>query len=377
MFDITKIGENIRYYRKRNGFTQNGLAERLHVSFQAVSGWECGTALPDLDNLCRLATLFGVSLDTLVSVNFLGDEQVMIGVDGGGTKTEFVLFTSAGHVLGRVMLPGSNESVVGFDSAVEILQNGIDLCLGKVANVVGIFLGIAGGHRGEIEHRLRERYPSMCIFVESDACNALSSAKGDAALICGTGSILIYRTADGYDLKGGWGYRMGDPGSAYNIGREAIRAALAIEDGMRAESAIYPLLKEKMETACVHTCFAVKSVSEIAALSTAVFAAHRVGDATATEILENEMRALAPFIEATCRASGRRMIVCGGVMEHHSHVLLPMLRKYVSSDTEFIFPKLPPVYGACVECCLRQGLPMGEAFGAHFEREYTMLKTNT
>ena len=53
--------------RKKSGLSQEGLAELLGVSRQAVQKWEAGTSRPDLDNLAALARYFNVSLDYLVT----------------------------------------------------------------------------------------------------------------------------------------------------------------------------------------------------------------------------------------------------------------------------------------------------------------------
>ena len=89
MADMRQIGATIRYYREKQGLSQKALADRLLVSFQAISAWERGQSLPDLENCINLASFFGVSVDALLSG--AGDE-LYIGVDGGGTKTEYVLF---------------------------------------------------------------------------------------------------------------------------------------------------------------------------------------------------------------------------------------------------------------------------------------------
>lgn len=65
-----KLNEKIFQCRKRSGLSQEELADRLGVSRQAVSKWELGTALPELDKLKLLAKTFGVSTDWL-----LDDEQ--------------------------------------------------------------------------------------------------------------------------------------------------------------------------------------------------------------------------------------------------------------------------------------------------------------
>ena len=63
------IADTIRYHRKRLSLTQEQLAERIGVSFQAVSKWECGTATPDLSMIVVLANFFDITTDTLLGVD--------------------------------------------------------------------------------------------------------------------------------------------------------------------------------------------------------------------------------------------------------------------------------------------------------------------
>lgn len=64
--DMSSIGKNIARYRKQRGMTQEELAERVGLSFQAVSRWETGATMPDVDTLVRLAGILEASVDTLV-----------------------------------------------------------------------------------------------------------------------------------------------------------------------------------------------------------------------------------------------------------------------------------------------------------------------
>ncbi len=71
--DTKYIGLNIKKLRDEHGMTQSQLAERLNVSFQAVSKWECGTTVPDVSIIPEIAGLFGVTIDFLFresSVNY-------------------------------------------------------------------------------------------------------------------------------------------------------------------------------------------------------------------------------------------------------------------------------------------------------------------
>ena len=61
------LGENLAKYRKKAGYSQEELADKLGVSRQAVSKWERGEASPDTENLIALSRLYGVTLDDLVN----------------------------------------------------------------------------------------------------------------------------------------------------------------------------------------------------------------------------------------------------------------------------------------------------------------------
>ena len=61
------LGSNIVSYRKRQGLTQAGLAEKLNYSDKAVSKWERGESMPDVLTLVQVADLFGISVNDLLT----------------------------------------------------------------------------------------------------------------------------------------------------------------------------------------------------------------------------------------------------------------------------------------------------------------------
>ena len=60
------MGKNIAEFRKRKGFTQEELGQKLGVTNQAVSKWEAGKCCPDIELLPELSHLFGVTIDELL-----------------------------------------------------------------------------------------------------------------------------------------------------------------------------------------------------------------------------------------------------------------------------------------------------------------------
>lgn len=59
------LGEKLLALRKKHGFSQQELADRLSVSRQTISNWECGNGAPSLDKAAELAALYQISLDDL------------------------------------------------------------------------------------------------------------------------------------------------------------------------------------------------------------------------------------------------------------------------------------------------------------------------
>ena len=60
------LAEKIISLRKKNGWSQEQLAEQLNISRQSVSKWESGTSIPDLDKILKMSAIFGVSTDYLL-----------------------------------------------------------------------------------------------------------------------------------------------------------------------------------------------------------------------------------------------------------------------------------------------------------------------
>ena len=57
---------NLKFFRKKDGYTQEQIAEKIGVSRQAVAKWERGEALPDIENVIALADVYAVTVDSLV-----------------------------------------------------------------------------------------------------------------------------------------------------------------------------------------------------------------------------------------------------------------------------------------------------------------------
>lgn len=76
------IGMNLKYFRKKEGLSQEELAEKIEVSRQSVAKWESGETLPDIVKCRELANLFGTTIDNLINYSFEEEQLVENETDG-------------------------------------------------------------------------------------------------------------------------------------------------------------------------------------------------------------------------------------------------------------------------------------------------------
>lgn len=182
-----------------------------------------------------------------------------IGVDGGGTKTELILIDQQGKTVARHTAPGCNPSVVGTDKARVLLLDALRALRASTpadsadapSPIARTLLCLAGspGLWREVAATLTG-YGD--VETATDALPVLelaTSGKPGLVLHAGTGSFVALRTIDhSVRYAGGFGWRIGDPGSAQDIGRHAIARALAELQGWATPSALGPALSEIFQT---------------------------------------------------------------------------------------------------------------------------------
>ncbi len=375
MLDTYLIGKRIKELRKERGLTQGAFADELHVSFQAVSNWERGIAPPELENLLRIAEYFGVLVDDLLRPS---SERVLLGIDGGGTKTEFVIATQSGQVLARFTRGGSNPNDIGLARSVALIGDGIRDALRDFPSIASVFCGIAGASTGDnakkMHEQLCERFPKLALQVETDSANLFAiDDDADMAVISGTGSVVFVRRGKDYIRLGGWGYLLDTGGSAYDLGRDAVRVALSEEDSREEPSYMSQLLRQRLE--CQSVWSAVSKLYAggkpyIASLAEVVFLAYAEGDKKAMAVVEQNVERLAGLLNIGAEKYGARMraVAGGGIFEHHREVMLKTLSKY--TETDIVIAEVPQVYGACRRAFEPLNIAIPEEFYENFKLTY-------
>jgi glucosamine kinase len=159
-----------------------------------------------------------------------------LGIDGGGTKTTCALGDES-RVLATVTAGPSNVVRVGEQRARESLLDGVEQICATAgvtpSEIVSTCIGASGAARPEIAAVVRSALAEILacqIEVVGDLETSLDAAfdSGPGVIvIAGTGSSAYGRNRRGMTTRaGGWGFAIGDEGSAHWVGREAVRAVL-------------------------------------------------------------------------------------------------------------------------------------------------------
>jgi len=177
----------------------------------------------------------------------------VLGIDVGGTKTVCLLANEDGQVVARSREAGANLQGVGELALEKALHGAMETALaGQHVVPSAICLGIAGVDRADDQLVVRGIMDRIgykaAILIVNDALIALQAGIRDApgiVIVSGTGSIAYGRNEGGEAARaGGWGYVLGDEGSGYWIGRNALRAVVRHADGRGAETSLTPRLLE-------------------------------------------------------------------------------------------------------------------------------------
>jgi N-acetylglucosamine kinase len=239
----------------------------------------------------------------------------VLGIDAGGTKTVCLLADEEGRVVAEARGGGANLQTAGELGVEKVLHTVMEEAIGDRQVVpAAICLGIAGVDRAEdgriIRAIMRRIGFKARTLIVNDALVALCAGVDrdpGIVIIAGTGSIAYGRNACNRAARsGGWGYVLGDEGSGYWIGREALRAVVRQADGRGPETAL---------TTRVLAHFGVSSPSDlvhvvyypdlkpqaIAALGAVVEQARRDGDPIARDILDAAARELAAAADSVTR----------------------------------------------------------------------------
>lgn len=242
--------------------------------------------------------------------------RVVVGVDGGGSKTRVLVADGRGEMLGS--FDGAASAVRPGEA--EHSANVIAACVSEALTAAGVAgerpvalcVGVAGvgrpAEREQLWRALVQRDVASEVLVAPDAQVALDDAFGDGPgilLVAGTGSVAFGRSPAGDEARvGGWGPVCGDEGSGAWIGRRALSVVTASLDGREPETSLVGAVltaAELNEPGELVGWAATATPAQLATLAATVVSAAAGGDLRASSILDLAAEELSLHVRALAR----------------------------------------------------------------------------
>lgn len=244
------------------------------------------------------------------------NEPLVVGVDGGGTKTLVWVAGEDAQPLGEATGPASAVIPGAERHSAEVIGDTVREALRAAgredARPVVLCAGLAGvgrqAQRGALLSALEELDLADEIMVRADAAIALDDAFGEGPgilLIAGTGSVAFARGPTGDETRaGGWGPICGDEGSGAWIGRRALSVVTAAADGREPETALTGALLTVAEVNDVEDLVpwaAHATPAQLATIAPVVHAVAEAGDLRANALLSLAAEELVLHVRALAR----------------------------------------------------------------------------
>jgi len=245
---------------------------------------------------------------------------LILGIDGGGTKTVAWLASPRpnSQILGRGTSGPSNQRAVGPVLAMKNLDAAVESAFENAGlnrqTVHAACLGLAGvdrpSDRGAVLQWADDARLALRVRVVNDAVPLLFAGPGNGtgiALIAGTGSLAWGRNSMGQTARaGGWGYLLGDEGSAFALGTAALKAVIMAADGRAEETALLQPVLESLKISSTAEIVPAVYSSEIpravlAGLAPLLFQPELQEDAAVRHIVHQAAQDLATMTDSVAR----------------------------------------------------------------------------
>ena len=321
-----------------------------------------------------------------------------LGIDGGGSKTAFLLINDAGQVLASHTEGPAYYLQIGWDAMRAMLARGIQATLAEAALTPSAlsfaFLGLPsyGEDSGLIAALDAAASPPLDpgrYRCGSDAvCGWAGALAGEDGIniIAGTGSMTYGEYAGRAARAGGWGELFSDEGSAYWIARQGLNLFSRMSDGRIERGPLYEILRRHFELKSdLDLCAAIYDPaqgqrSNLAALAPLVAEAARHGDARASALFTeaaDELLLLVDAVHGQLAVPPQTTLsvsYSGGLFQQRELLLAPLLARLATRSARYrvVAPRLPPAAGAALYAAKRRGTPLSataiNALEAHYGR---------
>ena len=311
--------------------------------------------------------------------------QLFLGIDGGGTKTLFLLTDREGSILSFQKLDGVDINQIGADSIAQKLQDGTADVLGQAGATSQDMAAVCAGlpcldesakWNQQCPQILAALFPGIPALCLNDSVVALYGALGlqpGINLVAGTGSIACGRGHDGNLARsGGWNEHISDEGSCYWLGQKLCSLFTKQADGRLPRGPLYHLVRSEFglqndfDLIAYYQEKLVGHRERIAGLQINLARAAQMGDPAAAQAYDDAAAELAAIVLAVKAKlfPGDSLpvpITCtGGLFKAGRIITDPLRRQLEGRNLLWSQPILPPAAGAALKAYEIAGLTPAE-----------------
>lgn len=301
-----------------------------------------------------------------------------IGVDGGGTKTEFLLSDEQGHILDSCRTGSTSYKHVGMPECIGILKNTLKMLEARNEKVkkeeTSICFGLPTYGESKkadraLEEAVAENFQGYRTLLVNDCEVGWSGSLGlepGINLVAGTGAIVFGKDDRGNTARaGGWSDYFSDEGSCNWLGKKTMELFSKESDGRAKRGALLDIIREKFD---LEDDFDVIDIFEenyqnnrtsTAGLQRVLLDAAKQGDPEAVSLYKAAAEELSKSVLAVYRAlewkASLKMSYSGGLFYAGEYVLKPLADKMKNYPIQMRTPMFSPAQGAVLLAAMKFG----------------------
>ncbi|SEQ68780.1 N-acetylglucosamine kinase [Piscibacillus halophilus] len=326
--------------------------------------------------------------------------SLVIGIDGGGTKTKAVMADQKGHIYAVATSGATNPNSVSHSQLKKNIQSLFN-CLQDVhpdefEQVDFCFAGMAGVGEASSKNQLHDIFTEIVQAYKfeyklyNDGINALfAGTLGEPGIvqIAGTGTITYGLNSLGeFHRVGGWGYLFDDQASGYDLGKQALSYVFQAYDGRGSQTILEHILLNHFQVRAVPdlipTIYAHEKPRElIASISQLVFEAYDSGDFVAGKIIleasEQYIKNINTLLKRAFQDELPSLISLAGGLFNRSDVFIPLIQKKINRSIPIQKVRLEPVAGAVIAALKEIGQLIDSEFEQNFKEGLCLFEGST
>ena len=249
--------------------------------------------------------------------------EYLFGVDGGGSGCRVAISDNKGNLIARAEGGPANIETAFNEAKTNILSTckKAILLAGLPTNIISTsyaVLGLAGSNMGDFDKALHSQLPFKDNQIVNDSEitleGAIGSSDGCIAAI-GTGSVYAGRKNGKFKQLGGWGFLLGDDGSAAKLGRELLRYSILCHENLERHSDLTVAIMDSYQNKIVNV---VKKAidfkpTDFGQFAPILFEYYHKKDPIAIKIINSEIPLIEKSIIAAGFDAGKPFCLLGGL----------------------------------------------------------------